>query len=109
MAKLPGLFQRESVCQLRVMIPKDLQSAYGGTAKRVESLGTSDHQTAKVVGTGLRATRLAEFEQKRRELNPQKVDCIPPSLPACWPNGWQRPSSEMTKRSDLIPPFLPCC
>lgn len=59
MAKLPGLFQREGVYHRRVMIPKVLQSAYGGTAKQIGSFGTSDHQTAKVIGTGLRARRLA--------------------------------------------------
>ena len=63
MAKLPGLFQREGVYQLRVIIPKGVQSAYGGTKKRVESLGTSDYQTAKVVATALRATRLAEAQR----------------------------------------------
>ena len=63
MAKLPGLFQREGVYQLRVIIPKGVQRAYSGTKKRVESLGTSDYQTAKVVATALRATRLAEAQR----------------------------------------------
>lgn len=80
MATLPGLFQRNGVYQLRVMIPKDLQQAYGGRSKLVESLSTSDNQTAKLLGTALRAARLAEFDQKHRELKPQTVERMTPEM-----------------------------
>jgi integrase len=80
MAKLPGLFKREGVYQLRTMIPKDLQGVYQGRAKIVESLGITSADAAKTVGTAHRAMRLAEFEQKRRELNPQTLDKITPEL-----------------------------
>ena len=80
MAKLPGLFKREGVYQLRTMIPMDLQGVYQGRAKIVESLGITSADAAKTVGTAHRAMRLAEFEQKRRELNPQKLDKVTPEL-----------------------------
>lgn len=80
MAKLPGLHARAGVYQLRVMIPLDLQAAFGGRTKLIESLNTADNSTAKLLGTALRAVRLSEFDQKRRELNPLTVDRITPEL-----------------------------
>lgn len=73
MAKLPGLFERDGVYYLRVMIPKDLREAYGAREKFVESLNTRDNRQARFLGTQMRASRLAEFEQRRRELAPPKV------------------------------------
>ena len=43
MAKLPGLFPRNGVWTLRVMIPLDLQPSYGARSKIIESLQTGDH------------------------------------------------------------------
>ena len=80
MARLPGLFQRGDAWQVRVMIPKDLQTVYSGRSKLVEALGTTDRSTAKVLGTARRAILLAEFDQKRRHLNPQKVESVSPEL-----------------------------
>ena len=42
MAKLPGLYEREGVYQLRVMVPTDLRPHYGGRSRLVESLGATD-------------------------------------------------------------------
>jgi len=70
MAKLPGLHQRNGVWTLRVMIPLELQPSYEGRTKLIESLKTGDSAQAKVRGTLRRAELLAEFEQRRLELNP---------------------------------------
>ncbi|WP_162910300.1 site-specific integrase [Azohydromonas sediminis] len=80
MAKLPGLFKRGGVYQLRTMIPKDLQGAFGGRCKLVESLGVTDADRAKVEGTVRRATHLAEFERMRSGRSPQRVDKVTPEL-----------------------------
>lgn len=82
MAKLPGLFQRAGVWTLRVMIPLDLQGAYQGRSRIVESLQTTESADAKVKGTVRRAEWLAAFEQKRRELNPQRIESVTPELSA---------------------------
>jgi hypothetical protein len=73
MAKLPGLFQRNGVWTLRVMIPLELQPSYGSRSKIIESLQTGDYDQAKVRGTQRRAALLEEFQQKRHELNPLRV------------------------------------
>ncbi len=79
-AKLPGMYQRGTVWQLRVMIPLDLQPAYGGSTKLIRSLETSDYGEAKLRGTKARAELLQEFAEKRRELNPEPVAQITPEL-----------------------------
>ena len=61
MAKLPGLFQRNGVWTLRVMIPLPLQASYGNRSKLIESLQTTDSAPAKIRGTARRAELLAEF------------------------------------------------
>jgi len=81
-AKLPGLFQRGTVWWLRVMVPLDLQPAYGRRKKLVQSLDTSDWREASTKGTKLRADKLAEFEDMRRALNPQPVAHLTPELGA---------------------------
>jgi integrase len=80
MAKLPGLFQRAGVWTLRVMIPLDLQGAYQGRAKVLESLHTTDNAEAKLKGTARGAEWLATFANKRRELNPQPLGAVTPEL-----------------------------
>ncbi len=62
------------------MIPLDLRGAYQGRAKIVESLQTSDYADAKLKGTARRAEWLGTFEQKRRELNPQRIELVTPEL-----------------------------
>jgi len=79
-AKLPGLFQRGGVWQLRVVVPLDVREAYAGRSKLVRSLGTSDHREASRKGTQARAELLHEFEDKRRALNPQPVAQLTPDL-----------------------------
>lgn len=80
MAKLPGLFQRKGIWTLRVMIPLDLQSAYAGRSKVVRSLQTGDHSEAKSKAKTLHAEWAAEFDQKRRELNPQRIETVTSEL-----------------------------
>lgn len=76
MAKLPGLFLRTGIYQLRVVVPLDLKSAYGNKTKLVQSLETSDHKEASLLATQERARLLEEFKDKRRLLAPQKLDSV---------------------------------
>jgi integrase len=80
MAKLPGLFLREGVYQLRVMVPKDLSAAYGGKTRLTYSLTTGNHREASLRGAAKRAEVLAEFDRKRKELAPQRLDKVSPEL-----------------------------
>ncbi len=80
MAKLPGLFERGGVFQLRVMIPKDLQAAYGGRSKLVQSLQTSDHRKAVLLGHSVRTDLLLGFEDMRRRQSPAPVAVVTPAL-----------------------------
>jgi hypothetical protein len=63
------------------LVPLDLRDASGGRTKHVESLDTADANAAKTVGTAQRAVRLAQFEEKRRELNLQRIEKVTPELP----------------------------
>ncbi len=81
MAKLPGMFQRNGIWYVRVMVPLDLRGHLPGSKSQiVESLKTSDYTQAKVRATIRRATHLAQFEQARRELNPLAVERITPEM-----------------------------
>jgi hypothetical protein len=66
MAKLPRLFLRDGVYQVRVVVPMDLRAAYNGKPKFIRSLGTSIHREAAVAGAAKRAELLQEFEQSAR-------------------------------------------
>lgn len=79
-AKLPGMYLRGTVWQLRVMIPLKLQPAYGGRTKLIRSLETSDWREASRKGAALRAQLLQEFEEKSRSLNPEPVAQVKPEL-----------------------------
>jgi integrase len=79
-AKLPGLHLRGTVYQLRVMVPLDLQPAYNGSTKLVQSLDTSDWREASRKGAAVRSGLLEEFEERRRSLNPEPVAQITPEL-----------------------------
>lgn len=80
MAKLPGLYERGGVFQLRVVVPLDLRAYFGGRSKLVETLGTSDRVEANRVGTARRALRLAEFDEKRRQASPQRLEAVSAEL-----------------------------
>jgi integrase len=80
MAKQLGLHQRGGVWQLRVIIPLDVQGAYAGRSKVIRSLQTGDYAEAKSKAKLLHAEWDAAFEQKRRELNPQRIETVTPEL-----------------------------
>lgn len=74
MAKLLGLFPRDGVWYIRVLVPKDLQDHFGNdSGKVVKSLKTRDYSEAKARATMFRAEMVAAFDQKRRELAPPKT------------------------------------
>ena len=50
MASVEGLNLRGARYYLRVLIPEDLQAAYGGRTRVNKSLGTNDRMTAVVMG-----------------------------------------------------------
>lgn len=50
MASVEGLNLRGARYYLRVLIPEDLQAAYGGRKRVNKSLGTNDRMTAVVMG-----------------------------------------------------------
>ena len=79
MAKLPGLFQRTGVYQLRVVVPLDLRAAYG-KSKLVQSLHTNDYKEAALLATQERAKLLEEFKDKRRLFTPQTLDSVTPEM-----------------------------
>lgn len=51
MAKLPGIFQRDGIDQIRVVIPRHLQATFGGRTKIIQSLGTTNRRDASILGT----------------------------------------------------------
>lgn len=81
MAKVEGLNLRGSRYYVRILIPDDLQSSYGKTRVNL-ALGTSDRREATLLATLKRAEWLAEFEAKRSELRPTRIDAIPSDLTA---------------------------
>jgi integrase len=79
MAKVEGLNVRGSRYYVRVVIPDDLQTAYG--KRRVNlSLGTSDRREATLLATLKRAEWLADFESKRSALAPSQLAVVSPEL-----------------------------
>ncbi len=76
MAKLPGLFQRGGVFQLRVVVPLDLRPSYNGKTKLVQSLLTANHREASLRATQERAKLLEEFGRRRTALVPQRLDSV---------------------------------
>ncbi|MES2279896.1 MAG: site-specific integrase [Pseudomonadota bacterium] len=63
MAKLPGLFKRNGIYYIRVVIPKSLRRRIGDSTKAVKSLHTADYHQARTSGAIQRAMFLAEFRQ----------------------------------------------
>lgn len=79
MAKVEGMHLRGSRWYVRILVPKDLQAAFGRSRLDL-SLGTSDRREATLQATLKRAHWLATFETKRRELSPAAVDAVTPDL-----------------------------
>lgn len=79
-AKLPGLFQRDGVYQLRTIVPHELKTAFSGKSKLVKSLGTRNHREAVLQGTQERARLLEEFSQQHLRLKPHKLDIVTPEM-----------------------------
>lgn len=79
MAKVEGMHLRGSRWYVRILVPKDLQAAFGRSRLDL-SLGTSDRREATLQATLKRAHWLATFETKRRELSPATVDAVTPEL-----------------------------
>jgi integrase len=63
MAKLPGLFKRDGIYQLRVIVPKHLCPLYSPKTKLIQSLGTTDRREAAIRGSLHRAKVLGHFAQ----------------------------------------------
>lgn len=64
---------------VRVIIPDDLQQAYGKARVNL-SLGTADRREATLLATIKRAEWLASFEAKRSAVNPSTVAAVSPEL-----------------------------
>lgn len=79
-AKPLGLFQRNGVYQLRVMIPTELQAAFEGRTKIIQSLGTRDRNEARRLVDQKRIEFTEKFDAIRRMLNPQPVASLTPEL-----------------------------
>jgi len=65
MAKLPGLFQRDGIYQIRVVIPQHLQATFGGRTKIIQSLSTTNRRDASILGAMHRAKLLTQFSGDR--------------------------------------------
>lgn len=79
MATVQGLNLREGRYHLCIIVPIDLVKVYG-KRRFNPALGTSDRKEAIFKGHLERAKWLADFEIKRRELNPQAVESVTPEL-----------------------------
>ena len=79
MAKPIGVYLRGTTYQGRVVVPQDLQP-HCGKSKFVRSLQTKDYAEAKRKHLEWANSLHAEFEYKRKELNPQRLEKITPEL-----------------------------
>ncbi|MFC3147969.1 DUF6538 domain-containing protein [Piscinibacterium candidicorallinum] len=77
MAKETGLYQREGVFYVRVMVPKPLHDVLGAKEYR-ESLHTRDRSEAKARAAAIRAAKLAQFETLRRNRKLTPLDALKP-------------------------------
>ena len=75
-----GVYLRNGVYQLRIKVPKELHSLYGTDIRYRASLQTSDKGEARVRALTIWAQCEAEFQQRRRELAPQKLMSVPASI-----------------------------
>ena len=104
MAKLPGLFRRDGIYQLRVVIPTHLQVVYGGRTKFTQSLGTTNRREAGLLGTVHRARTLAHFANGGNEPNLPKINGVAFALPVQSRNGTTTRLSEVYERWKLSKP-----
>lgn len=81
MAQVEGLNVRGTRYYLRVVIPADLQEAYG-KARVNEALHTSDRRQAIEKATIRKGEWAAEFARKRAERNPVQLKSVSPALAA---------------------------
>lgn len=81
-SKQTGLSLRKGIYYVRVVVPLDLQAAYGGRTTISRTLDTRDLREAKLRAAERRAEFLRDFNDKRRELSPQPVAVITPELGA---------------------------
>ena len=75
-----GVYLRNGVYQLRIKVPKDLHGVYGTDIRYRASLQTSDKCEARVKALTIWAQCEAEFQQRRRELMPQKLTSVSASI-----------------------------
>ena len=81
MAQVEGLNLRGSRWYVRILVPNDLQAAFGASRKNL-SLGTSDRKKAVLAATLKWAEWLSKFEDKRREEKPQPLQAVTPEMSA---------------------------
>lgn len=81
MAQVEGLNLRGSRWYVRIIVPGDLQGAYG-TARMNLALDTSERPQAVLKATLKRAEWLSAFDAKRRELNPIALLHVTPEVSA---------------------------
>lgn len=79
-ARPTGLFKRGGVYWLRIKVPADLRPHYPREDAYRASLRTSDYDVAKTRAYALWAQFQANFQQKRRELNPEPLPAITDEL-----------------------------
>jgi integrase len=82
MARLEGLNRRGDRWYLRIVIPRELQGAYGGKARVNLALGTADRGEALKLGHTVRGEWLATFHDRRRILDAQALPTVSPELAA---------------------------
>lgn len=106
MASVEGLNIRGARYYLRVLIPEDLQAAYGGRTRINKSLGTSDRMTAVVMGLRIKAQWLEEFAVKRQGLPSSQASSATAEALLTQSNGIHihRPASPVEALSASIPP-----
>ena len=82
MAKPLGLYipARSRFWWQRVMIPTDVQAAYGTKTKIIRSLRTEERAEARRLGALFLAQCAQEFADKRRQLSPQRLEVITPEF-----------------------------
>lgn len=106
MASVEGLNLRGTRYYLRVLIPEDLQAAYGGRTRVNKSLGTSDRMTAVVMGLRIKAQWLEEFATKRQGLPSSQASSATTEALLIQDNGIHinRPTSPIEALRASIPP-----
>ena len=81
MAQVEGLNLRGSRWYVRILVPNDLKLVYG-TSRMNIAWDTSDRTQAVLRATQKRAEWLADFDVKRRQLNPLVFQNVTPEMSA---------------------------